>query len=110
MKRVLIALSMGASVLLAACGGSSVANNPSTGGPVAITPPGAALTGAGATVPAPFYDAARFAYNQKCSQVTVNYQAVGSGAGIQQLTKRLVHFGPREVPSGLAERDNARGA
>ncbi|HXO59380.1 MAG TPA: hypothetical protein VN834_06220, partial [Candidatus Acidoferrum sp.] len=63
MKRVLIALSVGASVLLAACGGTSVANNPSTGGPVAITPPAAALTGAGATFPGPFYDAARFAYN-----------------------------------------------
>jgi len=110
MKRVLIALSVGASVLLAACGGTSVANNPSTGGPVAITPPAAALTGAGATFPGPFYDAARFAYNLKFSQVTVNYQAVGSGAGIQQLTKKLVDFGASDVPMSATELAAAGGA
>jgi phosphate transport system substrate-binding protein len=110
MKRVLIGLSVGASVLLAACGGTSVANNPSTGGPAAITPPAAALTGAGATFPAPFYDAARFAYNQKFSQVTVNYQAVGSGAGIQQLTKKLVDFGASDVPMNSTELTAAGGS
>jgi len=110
MKRVLIALSVGAAVLLAACGGTSVASNPSTGGPTVITPPAAALTGAGATFPAPFYDAARFAYNQKFSQVTVNYQAVGSGAGIQQLTKKLVDFGASDVPMNATELTAAGGS
>lgn len=103
MKRVLIALCAGASVLLAACGGNTGATNPSTGGPGVPTPPQASLTGAGATFPAPFYDAARFAYSQKFSQVTINYQAIGSGAGIQQLTKKTVDFGASDVPLKTSE-------
>jgi phosphate transport system substrate-binding protein len=110
MKRVLVALCLGAAVLLAACGGNTGATNPSTGGPSALTPPAASLTGAGATFPAPFYDAARFAYNQKFSQVTINYQAVGSGAGIQQLTKKLVDFGASDVPMNAKELTAAGGA
>jgi phosphate transport system substrate-binding protein len=105
MKRVLIALSVGASMLLAACGGSSGATNPSTGAPAVVvpTPPAAALQGAGATFPQPFYDAARFAYNKKFSQVTINYQGVGSGGGINQLTKKIVDFGASDVPLKASE-------
>jgi phosphate transport system substrate-binding protein len=106
MKRVLIAVS--ASILLAACGGNTGATNPSTGG--ALVPPAASLTGAGATFPAPFYDAARFAYNQKFSQVTINYQAIGSGAGIQQLTKKTVDFGASDVPMNPTELTAAGGS
>src|SRR5260370_13287652 len=96
MKRVLIALSLGASVLLAACGGNSVSTNPSTGG--AIVPPAAQLSGAGATFPKPFYDAANFAYNKKFSQVTINYGGGGSGAGVSQLTQKTVDYGSNDVP------------
>ena len=112
MKRVFVALSVGASVLLAACGGSSVSTNPSTGAPVtsAPTPPAAALQGTGATFPAPFYDAARFAYNQKYSQVTVNYNPLGSGAGISALTKKVVDFGASDVPMNATELTAAGGA
>ena len=103
MKRVLIALSVGASVLLAACGGTSTAgSNPSTGGP-SIVPPAASLTGAGATFPKPFYDAANFAYNKKFSQVTINYGGGGSGAGISQLTKKTVDYGASDVPLSAKE-------
>jgi phosphate transport system substrate-binding protein len=99
MKRMLVALPVLAGLLLAACGGTSTATStPATGGSTAPTPPAASLTGAGATFPQPFYDAARFAYNQKFSQVSVNYQGVGSGAGIQQLTKKIVDFGASDVP------------
>jgi phosphate transport system substrate-binding protein len=100
MKRVLTALSLGAAMLLAACGGTSTtATNPSTSASAPpITPPSAALTGAGATFPFPFYAAGFFAYNQVFNQVTVNYQPVGSGAGIQQLTKKTVDFGASDVP------------
>src|SRR5437016_4637051 len=108
MKRVLIALSVGGSLLLAACGGSSGATNPSTGG--IIVPPAAALQGAGATFPQPFYDAARFAYNKKFSQVTVNYQGVGSGGGINQLTKKIVDFGASDVPLKASEAEAMGGS
>ncbi len=105
MKRALIALSLGASVLLAACGGSSAATNPSTGAPgvVVPTPPAATLTGAGATFPKPFFDAAVYAYHNKFNQVTVNYGGGGSGAGIQQLTKKVVDFGASDVPLKASE-------
>jgi phosphate transport system substrate-binding protein len=89
---------------LAACGGSSPATTtPATGGAKIPTPPAASLIGAGATFPKPFYDAAFFAYNQKFSQVSVNYQGVGSGAGIQQLTKKTVDFGASDVPLKTSE-------
>ncbi|HEX3630193.1 MAG TPA: phosphate ABC transporter substrate-binding protein PstS [Candidatus Dormibacteraeota bacterium] len=112
MKRFFVGSTAIAALLLAACGSNNgTATNPSTGAanPIPV-PPAAALTGAGATFPAPFYDAARFAYNQKFSQVTVNYQAVGSGAGIQQLTKKTVDFGASDVPMNATELTNAGGA
>src|SRR5260370_19556065 len=93
----------GAVLLLAACGGSPSGSNPSSGGAGVPTPPAAQLTGAGATFPQPFYDAARFAYNKKFSQVTVNYQGVGSGGGINQLTKKIVDFGASDVPLKASE-------
>jgi phosphate transport system substrate-binding protein len=112
MKRVLTALSVGTALLLAACGGNNgTATNPSTGGPAgAPTPPAASLTGAGATFPYPFYNAAFYAYNLKFSQVSVNYQSVGSGAGIQQLTKKTVDFGASDVPMNATELAAAGGS
>ena len=104
MKGILVAASVAAGLLLAACGGTSLATTtPATGGAGAPTPPAASLNGAGATFPAPFYQAAFYAYNQKFSQVTVNYQPVGSGAGIQQLSKKTVDFGASDVPLKTSE-------
>src|SRR5438105_7568230 len=111
MNRVLVVLPVLAGLLLAACGGTSTATStPATGGSNAPTPPAASLNGAGATFPAPFYQAAFYAYNQKFSQVTVNYQAVGSGAGIQQLTKKTVDFGASDVPLKSSEADAMGGS
>ena len=107
MKRALIALT-GAAFLLAACGGGGGTANQSPSG--AIVPPAASLTGTGATFPKPFYDAAFFAYHAKYSQVTVNYNALGSGAGIQQLTAKTVDFGASDVPMSASELDKAGGA
>ncbi|HEY3194879.1 MAG TPA: phosphate ABC transporter substrate-binding protein PstS [Candidatus Dormibacteraeota bacterium] len=61
------------------------------------------LTGAGATFPEPFYSKAFYLYSQTYPQVSVNYQAVGSGAGIQQFTKGTVDFGASDVPMQAAE-------
>src|SRR5205814_3485124 len=109
MKRALIAL-FGVATVLAACGGNTSATTPSAGGTAVPTPPAASLTGAGATFPQPFYAAAFFAYNKRFSQVTVNYQSVGSGAGIQQLTKKTVDFGASDVPMSSTELAAAGGA
>ena len=106
MKRVLVAVSVGASILLAACGGTTTGvTNPSTGAPGVTypTPPAASLTGSGATFPKPFYDAAIFAYQQKFSQVKINYGGGGSGKGISDLQKKLVDFGASDVPLKASE-------
>ena len=42
--------------------------------------------------------------------MTVNYQSVGSGAGIQQLTKKTVEFGASDVPMSVTELTAAGGA
>lgn len=50
------------------------------------------LTGAGATFPYPYYQKLFDTYNQE-KGVKVNYQAIGSGGGIQQLKQKTVDFG-----------------
>ena len=67
------------------------------------------LTGAGATFPAPFYQKAFFDYSAKYPAVTVNYQPVGSGGGIQQFIKKTVDFGASDVPMAGADITSAGG-
>jgi phosphate transport system substrate-binding protein len=55
------------------------------------------VTGAGATFPAPIYAKWADAYN-KATGVRVNYQSVGSGAGIKQVKARTVTFGASDMP------------
>src|SRR5436853_5067019 len=54
------------------------------------------LTGAGATFPYPLYSKMFDAYS-KDHGVKVNYQSVGSGAGIQQLQSKTVDFGASDA-------------
>jgi phosphate transport system substrate-binding protein len=92
-------LGVAAAMVAAACGGTS--QGAATPSPVDVG--SAALTGAGATFPAPFYQKAFFDYSNKYPQVTVNYQPVGSGAGISQFQKGTVDFGASDVPMGAAD-------
>jgi len=55
------------------------------------------LTGAGASFPAPVYAKWAEAY-QKATGVKVNYQSIGSGAGIKQITAKTVDFGASDMP------------
>lgn len=84
------------------------ASTTTAGGPVKIaTDIGKAdkadLTGAGATFPAPLYQAWFADYNKLAKDVKVNYQAVGSGGGIQQFTATTVDFGATDLPMTEAE-------
>jgi len=57
------------------------------------------LTGAGATFPAPLYQAWFDDYNKKvASKVRINYQSIGSGGGVQQFTAKTVDFGASDAP------------
>lgn len=55
------------------------------------------LNGAGASFPYPVYSA--WAYNyHKATGVQLNYQSIGSGGGIRQITNRTVDFGASDAP------------
>ncbi len=56
------------------------------------------VTGAGATFPAPLYAKWADAYN-KATGARVNYQSVGSGAGLRQIRGKTVDFGASDMPS-----------
>lgn len=64
------------------------------------------VTGAGATFPAPLYAKWADAYN-KATGVRINYQSVGSGAGIKQIKSKTVDFGASDMP--LKDEDLAAG-
>ena len=100
-------LAAAAALAIVACGGVGSSSG-STSAPEADVGSGQ-LQGAGATFPEPFYTRAFYAYNQQHGRVSVNYQAIGSGGGIQQFTKRTVDFGASDVPMTPAEVQAAGG-
>src|ERR1700680_4752528 len=56
------------------------------------------LTGAGATVPYPVYTRWFSEYHKLHSDVEINYQSIGSGGGIRQVTAGTVDFGASDMP------------
>jgi len=58
---------------------------------------GADITGAGATFPYPIYAKWADAY-RKATGVGMNYQSIGSGGGIKQITAKTVDFGASDAP------------
>jgi phosphate transport system substrate-binding protein len=55
------------------------------------------VTGAGATFPAPLYSRWAADYN-KATNIRINYQSVGSGAGLRQIRGKTVDFGASDMP------------
>lgn len=55
------------------------------------------LVGAGASFPAPLYQRWFQEFSQANSQIQVDYQSVGSGAGVEQFTQQTVDFGASDV-------------
>jgi phosphate transport system substrate-binding protein len=56
------------------------------------------INGAGATFPYPIYSKWFSEYNKLHSNIEINYQSIGSGGGIQQVTKQTVFFGASDGP------------
>src|SRR5712692_8838118 len=83
-------------LILAACGGSSGSGS---GGPGGQTCPSTkSLNGAGSTFINPLFSKMFAEYpNAKCG-ANVNYQSIGSGAGINDLLKGIVDFGATDAP------------
>jgi len=116
-NRVTTAISaMAIALSLAACGSSpTTSNTPSSGdtaatpgaSPVAATGTAAntklalasdvAITAAGASFPAPLYQRWFQDFNKINPKVQINYQSVGSGAGVEQFTKGTVDFGASDT-------------
>jgi len=99
--RLVASLALAAS--LAACGGGGTTT---AGGDTAQTGDTAnadaldtqvGLTGAGATFPAPLYQNWFVELNKKVPNLQVNYQSVGSGAGVEQFTAETVDFGASDT-------------
>src|SRR6185369_13578968 len=55
------------------------------------------ITGAGATVPCPIYAKRADAYKKETG-VGVNYQSIGAGGGMKQITAKTVQFGASDMP------------
>ena len=56
------------------------------------------LTGAGATFPNPIYSKWFSEYHKTHTNVEINYQSIGSGGGIRQVTAGTVDFGASDMP------------
>ena len=68
-----------------------------SGTPGSSTTSNVSLTGAGATFPYPIYSKWFDTYGNSTG-VRINYQSIGSGAGIQQLKAKTVDFGASDAP------------
>ena len=103
-RTILALLSLSA---LAACGDGAKKTSDSAV-PAQATSSGADLTGAGATFPYPIYSKWFSTYAAKTG-VKVNYQSIGSGGGIRQLSEQTVDFGATDAPMSDAELAKAKG-
>ena len=82
-------------VIAAAC---SSKDSSSTGGSGSTTNNGVPLTGAGSTFAAPIYTQWANDFHAVESGAEVNYQAIGSGGGIDAITRQTADFGASDAP------------
>ena len=115
-KRAKTRAFLGAAVLVAVvgagCGNSGDTNSTSSASPAATggTPVATTgnLNGAGATFPAPLYQRWFQEFGAK-NGTQINYQAIGSGGGIKQITAKSVDFGASDAPLSEDELKAAPG-
>jgi phosphate transport system substrate-binding protein len=67
------------------------------------------LNGAGATFPYPMYSKWFSEYHNLHSNVQINYQSIGSGGGIRQVTEGTVDFGASDMPMTDEQLTEAQG-
>src|SRR5579862_1222455 len=91
MVRTVLALVVGLSALaMFGCGGGSGGSESSSAE--------VRLTGAGATFPNPLYQKWFSDYNKTHSNLKFDYQSLGSGAGIKQITEKTIDFAGSDAP------------
>ena len=101
------ALKLAALMLFAVACSKENANNSTTASSTA-TSGGVDLNGAGATFPYPIYSKWFSDYANKTG-VKINYQSIGSGGGIRQLSEQTVDFGASDSPMSDDEMTKAKG-
>jgi len=67
------------------------------------------LNGAGATFPNPMYSKWFSEYSKQHSDVQINYQPIGSGGGIRQVTAGTVDFGASDMPMTDKQLQDSKG-
>src|SRR6185436_12260911 len=67
------------------------------------------INGAGATFPYPIYSKWFDLYSQAHPEVQFNYQSIGSGGGIKQITAKTVDFGASDGPMTPDQLNEAPG-
>ena len=90
-----VAVACAAGLAAGACGSNS---GDQTQGQPQPEQAAAQINGAGATFPSPIYSKWFDEYHKLHPNVAINYQSVGSGAGIRQLTNQTVFFGASDGP------------
>jgi phosphate transport system substrate-binding protein len=95
-------------MLLAVACAKESASNSSTASSTASSGGSVDLTGAGATFPYPIYSKWFSDYASKTG-VKINYQSIGSGGGIRQLSEQTVDFGASDSPMSDDEMSKAKG-
>src|ERR1700680_3448697 len=66
------------------------------------------INAAGATFPAPIYQKWFQDFHKAHPDIQINYQSIGSGGGIRQLTEGTVDFGASDMPMSDEELANAK--
>ena len=76
--------------------------------PLTVQAQNVTLTGAGSTFAAPLYSKWAAEYKKSHSNVEINYQAIGSGGGIRQVSTGTVDFGGTDGPMNDAQLADAK--
>ncbi|MBN1628528.1 MAG: phosphate ABC transporter substrate-binding protein PstS [Thermoleophilia bacterium] len=96
-----------------ATGAAADATETTAGGGTSAAALAGSLNGAGATFPEPLYVEWIGEFQMVNPDVTINYQGIGSGGGIEQFTKLTVDFGASDAPmkdEEVAAAETAGGA
>src|ERR1700722_18301531 len=94
---IVVAMAITGGMMLIGCNGSGGSGSKSDSTANAQSSDDNTILGAGATFPNPLYSKMFSEYN-KTNGLKVNYQSIGSGGGIQQLTSKTVDFGASDAP------------
>jgi len=97
-----------AAALLAACSEEGSNATPDSANPSGSAGSNVTLTGAGATFPYPIYSK-WFSDYAAATGVKINYQSIGSGGGIRQVSEQTVDFGASDAPMSDEEMAKAKG-